>query len=76
MATLDQLLDGKRLDRITAEARQVHFGRVVLTVIAAVLYGIGWIAARTFGVIWLAAAWTAVAVKVGWVEGRKPPRKH
>jgi hypothetical protein len=72
VATLDQLLDGDRLERINTEARQIHFGRVVLTVLAAVFYGLGWITARTFGIIWLTLAWTAVAVKVGWTDGRKP----
>lgn len=69
-------LDDVMVERINTEARQVDFGRVVLTVLAAMLFGLGWIVARAFGVAWLALAWTAVAVKVGWVEGRKPPRKR
>lgn len=75
MATLDQLLDGQRLDRITEQARDVHFGRFLLTVLAGLLYGVGWIAAKTFGGLWLALAWTAVAVKVGWQEARKQEPK-
>lgn len=71
MVTLDQLLDTQRLDRITAEARQIQFGRVLLTVLASIFYGIGWITARGFGVLWLALTWSAVAVKVGWQEGRR-----
>lgn len=66
------VLDAVPLDRITAEARQVHFGRTVLTLLAAVLFGIGWTVAKVFGVVWLTLAWTATAVKVGWVEARKP----
>jgi len=73
VATLDQLLDGSRVDRITAEARDIQFGRVMLTVIAAVLFGVGWCVAKTFGVLWLAAAWSATAVKLGWQEGRRSP---
>lgn len=76
MATLDQLFDAQRVDRITEQARQIHFGRFLLTVLAGLLYGIGWIAARAFGGLWLALTWTAVAVKVGWQEGRKPARKR
>lgn len=72
MVTLDQLLDGDRVDRITAEARDVHFGRTVLTVVAALLFGAGWLTAKAFGVVWLALAWTFTAVKMGWQEGRKP----
>lgn len=77
MTTLDQLLDTQRLDRITAEARQVQVGRTLLTVLAAVLFGVGWIVARTVNALWLGLAWSAVAVKVGWVEGRRAaPRKR
>lgn len=72
MTTLDQLMDTQRLDRITAEARQVQFGRVLLTVIAGVLFGIGWIVAKTFAVLWLALTWSATAVKLGWQEARTP----
>lgn len=40
--------------------------RVVLTAVAAVLYGLGWMAAKALhGAVW---AWTAV--RVGWVEAR------
>ena len=59
------------LDEINRQARDVHFWRTVLTVIAAALFGLGWILAKTFAVLWLAAAWSFTAVKVGWQEGRK-----
>ena len=65
------MLDRVPLDEITAQARQVRFWRSVLTVIAAVLFGLGWLVARAFGVAWLALAWSVTAVKVGWQEGRK-----
>ena len=58
------------LDQITAQARQVRFSRTLLTVIAALLFGLGWLVAKAFGVLWLAVAWSATAVKVGWQEGR------
>jgi len=54
------------VEQITREARQVRFGQVFLAVIAAVFFGIGWLAARLF----LGVAWCAVAVRVGWQEGR------
>jgi hypothetical protein len=54
------------LDEITAQAHQVRFGRVLLAVLAALFFGIGWVAGRVF----LAVAWCAVAVRVGWQEGR------
>lgn len=59
------------VDRITVEARQVHPGRLVLTVLAGVLYGIGWLAAKVLGGLWLAVAWAGTAVKVGWTDARK-----
>lgn len=62
------------LDEITEQAREVRFGRSVLTVIAAVLFGLGWLVAKAFGVTWLALAWSAVAVREGWREARKVNR--
>jgi hypothetical protein len=54
------------LDEITVQARQVRFSRVLLTVLAALFFGIGWLAGRLF----LGVAWCAVAVRTGWQEGR------
>ena len=55
------------LDEITAQAREVHFGRALLTVIAAVFYALGWAAGRFF----FAAAWSWTAVRLGWQAGRQ-----
>lgn len=66
------VLDRVPVERITAEARQVEFGRMLLTLIGAVFYAVGWVAAKVFGVLWFAAAWSATAVKVGWQDGRSP----
>lgn len=68
MASLDQLLDSGRVDEISARARQVDVGRVLLTLIAAIFYSVGWTAGKAL----LAVAWCAVAVKVGFQEARKP----
>ena len=65
------LLERIPVDEITVQAREVHFWRTVLTVVAAVLFGLGWAAYKVFAVAWLVLAWTAVAVKVGWQESRK-----
>ena len=59
------------LDEITAQAREVHFWRTVLTLVAALLFGLGWVTAKVFALAWLAFAWSAVAVREGWREGRK-----
>jgi hypothetical protein len=53
------------LDAIGAQARDVRFGRTVLTVITAVLFGLGWLLGRG----WLALAWALTAVRVGCQQG-------
>jgi 4-hydroxybenzoate polyprenyltransferase len=55
-----------QLDDITAQAHQVRFGRLLLTVLAAVFFAIGW----TFGRLFFGLAWCGVAVKVGFQAGR------
>jgi hypothetical protein len=60
------------IDRITVEAKQVRPGRTILLAIAGLLYALGWLAAKAFGLVWFAAVWTATAVKVGWSDARKP----
>lgn len=68
---MSTMIDRIPLERITTEAREVHFGRTVATFIAGLLWMLGWVVAKAFGVVWFAAAWSATAVKVGWDEGRK-----
>lgn len=65
------VLDRVPVQRISDEAREVRFGRTVLTVIAALFYAVGWLVAK----LWLALAWCATAVKVGWQEARRPQRE-
>ena len=62
------------LDGITAQAEAVKPGRAVLTVVAAVLFGLGWVTARVFAVLWLAAMWSGVAVREGWRASHGPSR--
>lgn len=69
------VLDGAMVDRITAEAKQIHFGRFILIVLASLFFAVGWVAAKTCQVLWLGAAWTFAAVKVGWQEARKAPSR-
>lgn len=64
-------LDEALTDRITLQAREVRFWRTVATVLAGVLWGVGFVVAKAFGLLWFAAAWSATALRVGWQEGRK-----
>jgi uncharacterized membrane protein YciS (DUF1049 family) len=63
---LTTLTERLPVDEITARAHAVNFGRVLLTTIAAIFFAIGWLVGRVF----FAVAWCAVAVKVGFVQGR------
>lgn len=68
---LDDVLQRVPVEQINREARETHFWRTVLTLIAGLLFGIGWLAAKIFTGLWFALAWSATAVKVGWQEGRR-----
>lgn len=60
--------------RITEQARQVNFTRAFLTALAAVLYAAGWTTRKVFVVLWLVAAWSWTAVRLGWQEAAPKPR--
>ena len=66
------LADRVPLEQISREARQVRFGRILLTLIAAVFFGLGWAAGRVF----YGLAWCGVAVRVGWQSGRQAGGAH
>lgn len=74
MTFLDDVLQRVPVEQINRQAREVHFWRTVLLVLAGVLFGVGWLAAKGFAVLWLAVAWTATAVKLGWAAGRASRR--
>lgn len=73
MVTLERI----PTERITAQAREVHFWRTVLTLIAGLLIGIGWLAFKVLAVTWLALAWCGCAVREGWRSAHPPesPRR-
>lgn len=64
------VLDRVPVDRITLEAREVHLGRALLTLLAGMFYVLGWTVAKLVNVVGFAVAWSWTAIKVGWVEGR------
>jgi hypothetical protein len=65
------VLERVPVDRITAQAREIQFSRTVLTVFAAVLFAVGWLAGKTLAVLWGGVAWSMAAVKVGWDDARR-----
>lgn len=69
------ILERVPVAKITAQAREIRLARTLLVVLAAVLFGVGWLAARAVGVLWLACAWSAVAVREGWRAGRSTPTR-
>lgn len=64
------LLDRSDLDEITRQAREVHPARTILTWIASILFGIGWLAYKTVAALWLAGAWMFVATRAGWRKAK------
>jgi hypothetical protein len=76
VTVLEQFFDQDLPDRVTAETRDIHFGRLLATVLAGFFYLIGWLTARTFRITWFALAWSATAVRVGWREGFAQPTAH
>jgi hypothetical protein len=59
------------LDRISRRAHAARPGRTTLVVIAAALFGAGWVAYKACAVTWLAVAWCVSGVIEGWAEARK-----
>jgi hypothetical protein len=62
------------LDRIEDRARRARPGRAVLTVVAAVLFGLGWLAFRACALAWLALSWCGCAVIEGWQSAKAAQR--
>jgi hypothetical protein len=62
------LLDRVPVEEIRAEARDIQFGRTVLTVLVGVLFALGWVVGKA----WRSVAWSFAAVKVGFQAGRTP----
>jgi hypothetical protein len=63
------------VDRISKQAKEVRFWRTVATVLAGLLWGLGWCAAKVCALVWLALAWAVTAVRVGWADARRPVRE-
>jgi len=69
MVVLDEALVG----RIQNRAAEIHPGRTLLTLVAALFFALGWIVAKVARGVWLVISWSIAAVRVGWQEGWKAP---
>lgn len=65
-----RVIDVDRVDRVSAAAAAVPFGRTVLTALAGVLYLLGYGTARVAGAVWLGLVWAYTAVALGWHDAR------
>lgn len=79
MATVvDRVSEAHQLDPANAAA---WAGRGILVAITCVLYGAGWLMARSVSLLWAAfstlvwpaLSWCVTAVRTGWREGWRPP---
>lgn len=53
-------------DRVADHAREIRFVRVLLTIIAAPFFAIGWLV----GMIWVAFTWVLAAAAVGFEQAK------
>jgi hypothetical protein len=61
------------LNSINEQAREVRPGRALATLLAAVLFSVGWVVGKGFGVSWFAVSWAAVAARTGYRAARGVP---
>lgn len=58
-----------RVTSIAEQTKRIEFLPVLLAIISALPFAVGWVAAKLLRLIWLAASFIAAAVIVGWREG-------
>jgi hypothetical protein len=69
----------RTFERVESQARTLTPQRVLLTLVAAPLFLLGWLAARVCALVWLVFAWSLTAVQLGWhdaggLSARRRPR--
>lgn len=74
------VLDNVPVDRIGDGARKTDYRKVFLTILAGIFYITGWVPGRLWlGVrivtTWAAHTWVGTAIRVGWSDGFKPPKR-
>ena len=56
------------LERIETEANKVDGKKLLLLLVIAIPFVLGWLAAK----VWLLVCWLIASIKIGWIEGTKP----
>lgn len=56
------------LERIEIEANKVDGKKLLLLLVIAIPFSLGWLAAK----IWRLICWVIASIKIGWIEGTKP----
>ena len=69
MTTATRRLESVPVDQIAEHASQVRAGQVLITVITAVFYGIGW----TAGSLWRGIVFCCLAIRYGYRAGAHIP---
>jgi hypothetical protein len=59
------------LERTQATSSRIEVRRIALTVLAAALWALGWLAGKTCS----AVMWVAAAILIGWTDSRAPRRR-
>jgi len=63
-------LSDETLEIVHEQASRVTWGRVILGTIGFVLFGTGWLVAKTLKLLLYAGAWSWAAMSVGWRQAR------
>lgn len=58
------------LEQVDHDARELRPHLVILTLVAGVLFALGWLVGVVFRGVWLVVAWSIAAAKVGFKTGR------
>jgi hypothetical protein len=66
------------LERVEVGAKTLTPRRVLLALVTAPLFVLGWLAAHLCALLWLVVTWTVSAVLIGWQEagGLRAPRRR
>jgi len=58
-------------ERVESRAKTLTPRRVLLAIITAPFFVLGWLTAWIIGAVWLCLAWAISAVQLGWIDARE-----